>query len=157
MELDSKLIITQIIAFLLMLWILKKFAWKPLLRILDERKEYIQSLFDEAIKNKEEAEVYKEQYNQKIAHIHTEAQEIIKVAAKEAKTIASDIEDDAQKKAQEIIRTAHAQSERDLQKSKLEFNKEMVDISFYAIEKLIQVKLSKEERERFAFELLDKT
>lgn len=53
LDLDLGQIIVQIIGFLAMLWILKRYGWKPLLDLLDARRQKIQSEFDSIEEKKE--------------------------------------------------------------------------------------------------------
>lgn len=155
MSFEVKQTITQIIAFLIMLWILNRYTWKPLLSLLDERTRKIQSIFNEAEETNHQADLRKKEYDEKIKAIKSEGQCIIQSAVKDAKKIADEIQVEAQKKMQAIIHKAHEQSARDLQKARVQFKKEMIDVSFIALEKIINVKLNKEERDRFALEILD--
>lgn len=157
MDFELKQILTQIVAFLIMLWILKRYTWRPLISLLDERTNKIQRIFEEAERKNQQADELKEEYERKMTGIKAEGQLIIQKAVKEAKQIAEELELKAHKKGLEIIEHAHNQSEREIQKAKAELRKEMIDLSFFALEKLIHVKVSKEERERFASEMLAET
>lgn len=57
MEVEVGQVVSQIIAFLILLAVLKRFAWGPLLQLLEEREERIRSEFDTIAKHKEDAEV----------------------------------------------------------------------------------------------------
>lgn len=155
MDIEIKQTITQIIAFLAMLWILKRFAWKPFLAILDERTEKIKSIFDEAENKLQEADALKADYDKKIANIEAEGQGIIQDAANQARQVAEEIEQQAQNKAHEIIDKAHTQLHTDIEKSKEGLKKEMIDVAFYAMEKLAYKKISKEDRDHFAKEVMN--
>lgn len=155
MDFDLKQTITQIIAFLIMLWVLKRYAWKPLLSLMDERTQKIAADFAEAEEANLQANILKEEYEQKISKIKEEERLILQNAIKESNRIAQDIQANAQQKGSEIITRAGEQSQRDLQKARAEFKKEMVEISFEALEKLIGIKLNSEERDRYSLQLLD--
>jgi F-type H+-transporting ATPase subunit b len=155
MSFELKQTLTQIVAFLVMLWVLKRYAWKPLLGLLDERTEKIQASFDEAKAKNEQADERLEEYTSKIGLIQEEGKVIIQNAAKEASQLGQEIQDNAQRKAHEIIQKAHEQSVRDQQKARAELKKEMVDISFVVLEKLVHTKISKEDRERFSQKILE--
>ena len=53
MDLQWQLLVTHIVGFLITLWILKKFAWRPLLGIMEERRNRIKEEFDKSDKEKE--------------------------------------------------------------------------------------------------------
>lgn len=155
MSFELKQTITQIIAFLIMLWILNRYTWKPLLALLDERSRKIRDLFSEAEDKNREADLKALAYDKKIREIKTEGQVLIQKAITDANRISDELRAQAQNKAQQIIQKGHEQSERDLQKARVEFKKDMVEVAFSALEKLIQVRLNKEERDAFALKLLD--
>lgn len=154
MSFELKQTLTQIVAFLVMLWVLKRYAWKPLLDLLDERTSKIQASFDEAKAKNLEADKQLEEYSKKIEHIQDEGKIIIQNAAKEASQLGQEIQENAQSKAQEIIQKAHEQSVREQQKARAELKNEMVEITFVMLEKLVHTKLKKEDRDRFALEIL---
>ena len=54
MDLQWQLLVTHAVGFLITLWILKKFAWGPLLHMLDERRKNISGEFEKIEHKKEE-------------------------------------------------------------------------------------------------------
>lgn len=154
MSFELKQIITQIIAFLIMLWVLKRYMWKPLMELMDERTHKIQATFKEIEEKNRQADLRKAEYEKKISAIKDEGQVIIQNAVKEARTIAQNLEVSAQQKAHEILNRAQEQAKIDLAKAKIELKKEIVDLSFHALEKLVRITLTPEDRERFALDLM---
>lgn len=156
MSFELKQILTQIVAFLIMLWILKRYLWTPLMSLMDERARSIKASFQQAEEKNQQADLLLEQYEKKISEIKDEGQIIIQAAVKESQNISQQIQQDAQRKAHEILNRAQEQAKLDLAKARVELKKEIVEISFYALEKLINAKLTKEDKERFNLEVLDK-
>lgn len=154
MSFELKQIITQIIAFLIMLWVLKRYMWKPLMSVMDERTHKIQATFKEIEEKNQQADLRKAEYEKKISEIKDEGQVIIQNSVKEARKIAQNLEASAQQKAHEILNRAQEQAKLDLAKAKVELKKEIVDLSFHALEKLVRIKLTPEDRERFALDLM---
>jgi F-type H+-transporting ATPase subunit b len=154
MSFELKQTITQILAFLVMLWVLKRYAWKPLLNLLDERTHKIQADLDLAKVKNQHADERLEEYSKRIAKIQEEGKVIIQNAAKEAGQLGQEIQENAQRKAHEIIQKAHDQCVREQENAREELKKEMIDISFVALEKLVHTKLKKEDRDRFLVEIL---
>lgn len=155
MSFELKQIVTQIVAFLIMLWILKRYLWRPLMILLDKRTQTIQNMFKEAEEKNKQSDELKAEYEDKIRGIEDEGQVIIQNAVKDSQKIARDIQLDAQKKAHELIHKAQEQAEMDLVKARVALKKDIVDLSFDALEKLVKVKLTPEDRERFGLELID--
>ena len=75
------LVAGQAITFLFFVTILRIFAWKPILKLLDDRRERIQSEFDEIASMKKDVETLKEDYEKRVSTIEDEAREKIQGAS----------------------------------------------------------------------------
>ncbi len=155
MSFEFKQIVTQILAFLIMLLILKKYAWKPLLDIMDERTKRIQAIFDEASAKNLEADRRLMDYNQKIQKIEEEGKSIIQNSIKQAQKAIQDLNIEGEAKARETIKKAQEEILREqIQAIKL-LKGEVVTLTYLAFEKLTKIKLTKEEREKLGLQLID--
>lgn len=134
---DFKILLAQIINFLLLLLILKKFLYGPVVGMLDKRKKSI----DEGLKNAEKAQLAIEKaqsdYEQKIA-----------LAMKEANKILTEAKKQAENEAEQIVATANANSTQMIEKTKKqieiektrvlsEAKKDLSDLIIAATQKLI--------------------
>jgi F-type H+-transporting ATPase subunit b len=155
MSFEVKQIVTQIIAFLIMLWILRKYAWKPILGIMHERTQRIQATFDEADKKNMEADRRLAEYERKIQNIEDEGKLIIQNSIKEAQQAAQDLNIETQAKASEMIKKAQDEIAQEHVKARKMFENEAVDLTFMAFEKLAKIKLSKDERDKLGLQLID--
>ena len=84
--------VTQGVAFLIVLWILKKYAWEHILGAIDERRELIESQLKHAEDIEKQAEVRQGEYEAKLREIDAEARERLNKAIEEGRTIAADIQ-----------------------------------------------------------------
>ena len=66
---DIRQVVTQILGFLLMVWILRRYAWGPLIGMLEARREKIAGEFKEAERLKAEAVVLKARYDAELKTI----------------------------------------------------------------------------------------
>lgn len=155
MSLEIKQVITQIIAFLIMLWILNKYAWTPILDIMHERTRKIKETFDEADEKNAEAGVRLAEYNQRIQKIEDEGKLIIQNAIKKAQGTAHDLHVEAEAKTAAMIEKAREEIAREQVKAKKVFEKEAVNLTFQAFEKLTKTKLSKDDRDKLGLQLVD--
>lgn len=155
MSLEVKHIVTQIIAFLIMLWILKKYAWKPLLDIMHERTQKIQAAFDEANKKNLEADMRLADYDRKIQKLDEEGKLIIQNSIKKAQKAAQDLNIETQAKASEMIKKAQEEIDRKHIKARKMLESEVVDMTFLAFEKLTKLKLNPAERAKLGLQLID--
>lgn len=99
--LNPLLFAAQIVNFLVLLWLLKRFLYKPLLKVLDERKKVITT----SLQNAQEIE-------ERLNKITSEREKRLNEASQEAKSIIND----ATKSSQEIIAAAHEKASSDIQK-----------------------------------------
>lgn len=137
-------ILAQILSFFLLLFLLKKFAWKRLLGLLDSRKEQISSQLGQIENTKLQIDKLKEDYQSKISHISDLAQEKINQAVQEAKLISTQIRKKAHEEAQDIITDARQQVEYEVTKVQEQLKEKIVDIALKAAGSVIQEKLTGE-------------
>lgn len=154
MEFEVKQVITQILAFLLMLWILKRYAWKPILGTLDARTQRIQKSFDDIEAQKEEVQKLDLAYKQKLHDIDDERHTIIGEAVKEGRKIAHEIQVEAQRQAKETLVKAHEEASREAEDMKAELKQSVVKLSFDLFEKLARTKISPEDQKKLNDELI---
>ena len=138
MHLDYGQIVTQILGFLIVLWIMKRFAWKPLLRILEERKNRVRSELEEAEKRRVEVEKLRQQYENKLRSIDAEARARLQEAVRNAERIGSEIKEEARADVKEMLGRARDEIERDRAQALVELRNEVVDMAMKASEKILR-------------------
>lgn len=141
LDLHASQIIIQIIAFLIMLWIMKRYGWQPLLQVLEERRQKIQTEFDSIHAQKEEIKQTSLLYEEKLKKIDADARKKIQEAVTEAHKISMKIHGDAQNSAREILQKAKSEIENEIAKAKNQLKDEMVQIVIKTTEKVLQTKL----------------
>ncbi len=155
MNLEIEQILTQIVAFLIMLWVLKKFAWKPLLGLMEERQELIRSEFDSIEIQKKEVNKQADEYKTKLHDIDAEARKRIQEAIGKGRDIAHDIERETRNKAALILNNAQDEMRRELDQAKEQLKRDVVKISLAVTEKLIQEKLDPSKHQKLIEEAID--
>lgn len=134
---DFKILLAQIINFILLLLILKKFLYGPIVGMLDKRKKAI----DEGLKNAEEARLAVEKaqsgYEQKIALAVKEADKILTEAKKQAKDESEQIIAAASANSTQMIEKTKKQIEIEKTRVLSEAKKELADLVIAATQKLI--------------------
>ena len=73
LQLDVQQIISQAVTFLLLLWVLRRLAWRPVLTLLDERRARIQEEFRRIEQGKAELATLQEEYRRHLSRIEAEA------------------------------------------------------------------------------------
>lgn len=106
---EWKLLIAQIINFAILLFVLKKFLYTPLVKFMNARKEKIITGLEKAEKAEQAFAKIQKQKEQELAKIHKQAQEIIVKAKESADKKQQEILKSTEKKAQKIIDDAKQQ------------------------------------------------
>ena len=141
MDISLQQIITHAIGFLITLWILKKFAWKPLLAMIEERREKIAGEFQKIEDEKAEVDKLAAQYEAKLKDIEGERRAKLAEAVTEGKQVAEEIKRNAQAGARKIADKAKAELSLDVAKARVQLKGDMVAMTVAAAEKIIREKL----------------
>jgi F-type H+-transporting ATPase subunit b len=155
-QLDPGLFIWTILTFLLLLMVLAKFAWKPLLEMLDERQKSI----DDSLLSAEKARL-------ELAGINKESEAILSKSRIQAQTIVADAKSAADKLKEDIVSKAKEEADGQLKKAKnqisvekdralLEIRQEVVELSITVAEKIIKKNLSKDDNASIIEDSLNK-
>lgn len=135
-------ILTHALGFLLALWILKRYAWGPLLKLLDERRQKIADEFQRIDDEKAAAGKLRAEYEDKLKNIEAERRQKIAETVHEAGKMASDIKVHAQEEARHMIERTNEQLQRDIDSAKVQLKEDMVRITLSAAEKILHEKLT---------------
>ena len=142
--LSASEILAQVLSFFLLLFLLRIFAWKKILGLLDQRQEKISSQLGEIEDTKLEIAKLKKDYESKISNIASEAQAKINQAVEQAKAVTAQMRKKAHEEAQDIITDARAQVKHEVSKVQEQLKEKIVDIALGAASNLIQEKLTGE-------------
>lgn len=153
--LNAKEIIAQIISFLLVLFLLRAFAWKKLLKLLDDRKERIASEFKSIKEAKEDISQLKAEYDTKLSAIEDAARLKIQEAINEGRVIAQEIKEKSQNDAKIILAKAKENIEIEISKAKEELKEKVVDLTISATEHIIREKMTAEKDKKLVSEFLE--
>lgn len=140
-------LIAQIVNFAIIIFLLNKFLYKPILKMLDARKQKIEEQMTLASKMKEEFEKDEKKRQQMLSVAKEEAKKIVEVAKKTGKTKEAEIIEIAKKEAYAIAQKAKDEiaSEKEAMKKALE--KETIDLAAQIAEKIIADALEEKDQE----------
>jgi F-type H+-transporting ATPase subunit b len=153
-QLDPGLFIWTIVTFLVLLGLLAKFAWRPLLAALDERQASIRKSLDDAQQAKLELERVQHESTQIIAKARVDADAIVSTSRADAERLRQELRDTARNEAAAILRNAEKQIELQTLQAIRQIRTEAVDLSVAIAEKLIGRHLSREDNERLIQETI---
>lgn len=155
MSLSVQEILTQAVAFILLVWVLKKMAWKPLLKLLDERREKIRTSFEEIEQTKKELEKLKMNYERARAHIEDEARQKLQLAIDEGKRVARELQEGSRREAQATLEKAKEDISLEVAKAKVTLRNEIVDLTLRATERLIEEKLDETKDKEIVLDFIE--
>ena len=150
------LYIWTIITFLLLFYVLAKFAWKPLLSMLEERESLIKRSLSDAETAREELQKINLESEAIITKARTEAQSILADGKAAAEKIKDDTVARAKKEASKIREEAKQQIKAEKDKAISDIKKEVVDLSLNVAEKLIKKNISEKDNASLIEESLEK-
>jgi F-type H+-transporting ATPase subunit b len=130
-------LIAQIINFLILVAILTKFAYKPLLKALADRQARIADSLETADKERSAAEQLKREYLEQLAQARTQAQAIVDKASKLAETTKDEILQEARTEHARLLAEAREEIAREQQRAIAELKNEVVSLSIAAATKII--------------------
>lgn len=147
-QLDPGLYIWTIVVFLVLLALLAKFAWRPLLEALEARQESIRRSLDDAAKAKQELERLHVESQRILAEARGEADAIVARTRDDANRLRDELRQKAQQEAATILKNAEKQIELETARALQQIRHEAVDLSVAIASKLLQRNVSKEDNER---------
>lgn len=130
-------LIAQVIAFLILLAVLWRFAFPILTKTLDERKATIQAGIDNAEKAKRDLETASKRIEAMMNDARLESQKVIATATTAAERLKADIETQAQQRAREIENQAVARIEQHIAKAKADLRAQVADLAITAAGKVV--------------------
>jgi len=131
------LLLTQIVGFLILLYLLNRFMFKPIFGILDQRQADIKATYDQLDADRARMEETRRQYEQRLAGIESEAREKIQAAVQEAQALRDNLVADARQQAETIVTQGRNESERERQAAFLEMRQQIVAIAMSAAGKVV--------------------
>ena len=155
-QLDPGLFVWTILTFLLLVFVLAKFAWKPLLKMLQDREDMVRSSLEDAEKAKSELERLNEESEAIMAKARSEAQSILADGKAAAEKVKDDIIAKSKEQANKIREDAGNQYQVEKDKAISEIKKEVVNLTLSVAEKLIQKNLSDADNKSLIEESLKK-
>jgi len=155
MNLEWQILVSHSIGFLITLWILKRYAWGPLLKLIEERRQKIVSEFEKIEQEKQKAAELYAQYEAKLRQIEGERREQIVKAVNEGKKIAEELKAAARDEADETRKKSVSELEREVAKAKVQLKDDMVKLTVAATSKLLHEQLDEKQHRKLIGDYID--
>src|SRR5437867_11300079 len=152
---DVRQVFTQILGFLLMVWILRRYAWGPVVGMLEARREKIAGELKEADRLKGEALGLKARYESELKGIEVQARQRMQEAVAEGQRVAGEIRTQAQKDAAVRLERAADEILREQEKAKELLKRQVIGLSIRAAEKILRGQLDDSAQRKLAGEFID--
>lgn len=152
---DFRLVFTQILGFLILLWALNKWALGPLLSMLEARRAKIAAEFAAAERAMAEANEQKSRYEQELRGIEARARQRLTEAVAEGQKVGSEIRQQAQAEAARRLERAQEDIARENEKAKERIKEQVIDLALRSAEKILRRKLDDPAQRRMAGEFVD--
>lgn len=150
-------LVAQIVNFLLLLFLLSKFAYKPILNMLDQRAQRIKESLEAAERARQEAAQSQVNIQAQLDAALREGQALIEQAARSAEQLREEIHETARKEAEAIHARAKADFDLEREKAIQELRRQFADLTITAAEKVINESLDRTKHQRLISEVLEQS
>jgi len=151
---DPGLFIWTILTFLVLLAVLAKFAWRPLLKALEARQEAIAKSLEDADRAKEELARLQSEHAKIIQQARVEADSILTRTRSDAERLREDLKAKAKEEADSMIRRAEQQIHLQTRQAVEQIRHEVADLAVTIASKLLERNLAKDDNDRLIRETL---
>ena len=148
-------VLSSLIGFVILWWVLAKFLWKPVLSVIDERRESIEQAFQEVDDARADVERLKAEYEEHLERINAEAQAALQEAVEKGQQIAAEIRADAESQREKLIAKTQEDITREKDKALAELRNAAIDMSFTISRKVMQGGLDREAHDRLVQGFID--
>jgi F-type H+-transporting ATPase subunit b len=145
---DPGLYIWTILTFLVLVALLAKFAWRPLLDALERRQDTIRKSLDDARKAKEELERLQAESQRILNEARAQAAAMLSQTQSDAMRLRDELKQKAQAEAANVMKNAERQIAQETARAVQQIRHEAIDLSIAIASKLLQRNVSKEDNER---------
>jgi F-type H+-transporting ATPase subunit b len=151
---DPGLFIWTILTFLVLVALLAKFAWRPLLQALDARQQTIARSLEEAQRARQELERIQRESAQMMAQARTEAEAVIGRSRADAEVLREELKQKARAEAASIVKNAERQIQLETARAIQQIRTEAVDLSVAIASKILRRQVTKEDNQALIEETL---
>ncbi len=150
-------LITQVITVIILLVLLRFVAYKPIMRMLDERSRRIKESMEQAEDIKKQSASTREEIKKQLEQASREGQERIARALKAGEDVKQKAQEDAKKEAEALVNRARSEIQRERDEAIGEVRREFADLTVLAAGKVIEKSLDKEEHRELIEKVLEES
>jgi F-type H+-transporting ATPase subunit b len=151
---DFKQVLTQIFGFLIFLWLMRKYAWAPILETLEARRQKIVGDLAHAEQERVDAAALKADLDRQLKGIDAQARAKVQEAINEGQALAAEIKSDAQAQARARLERAEADVLAERAKAEKALQEDIARMAVAGAEKILRKKLDETEQRRLVSEFI---
>jgi F-type H+-transporting ATPase subunit b len=148
------LMIWTLILFLVVMYVLGKFAFPPIREALEKRANAIRENIEASERQREEADKLLEEYRQRLKEAREQADDIVARARKASEAAVAEAAADGKAKREELVAAARRDIETETRRSLEQIRKEVADLTVLATEKITRKALDPSDHKRLVEEAL---
>ncbi len=152
---ETQILLLTWITFFILLAILKKFAWKPILQNLDAREQNIRKAVEEAAKTREEYKLLDEKRHKILSDADANAKEFMNQARQTALKAAKVIEERVAQEAVIMVENAHREIDAEQEKAAVYLREKSADTAVQLATKILQEKLDTKNHKELVDRLIE--
>ena len=147
-------LVAQLVNFLILLIVLRLFLYRPLLRILDQRRERIQEGLSRAGQAAEQASASEDEARRVMEKARAEGREAVQASQEAAARLRQELEDRARQDAEQIVVRARQEVQAERDRAIQQLHQEFADLTIIAAERVIGQSLDRAAHQRLIDEVL---
>lgn len=147
-------LIFQIIAFLLLLWILNRYAYKPILKMLDDRGRQVRESLESAERARQEMAEAEQRGLAELQAARAEAQEIVARAREQSEQTIAQSRTAAREEAEKVKAQFETQMASEQSRARDELRREVADLAILAASRVVRRSLDSEQHRQLIEETL---
>jgi F-type H+-transporting ATPase subunit b len=153
--LDWKILVSSAIGFLILLFVLKRFLFGPVLGVIDERRTSIEAAFQEVDDARTQVAAMRAELEARLAQINSESQARMQEAVDRGQQIANEIRQASEEQREKLLQRTQEDIERETAKALAELRNAAVDISYDMTRRVLRDNVDKAAHEKLVAGFVD--
>jgi F-type H+-transporting ATPase subunit b len=149
------LMIWTLLAFVITLLILRRYAFPKIAEALDKRRRAIEESIDHAESTRQEADKILAEYRERLQEARSQADDIVQRAHRAADNVQEEAKQDAKQQHEEMMESTRREIERETQRSLEQIRREVANLTVTATEKVTRKSLDDDDHQRLVREALE--
>ena len=143
-----------LVTFLILMFLLAKFAWKPLLSAVDSREKGIRDSLDTARQQRDESQRILEEHKALLNQARRERAEAVEAGRRDAERVKGEILEEARRQREQLVAQTEAQLAASLRQARVELKGEVASLAIQAAGKLLAKNLDEPTQRRLVEEYI---